>query len=93
MPSKSWKQARMMAKAAADEEYASKRGVPQHVAQDFNREDLEAGIFFDPRGNLIAEAEGPQAEAQAVIYNREFHERLAAQNAEDEARGMTGQGG
>lgn len=50
--SKSWRQARMMARAAGDAEYAAQRGVPQETAQEFHDADLEAGIFFQ-NGELI----------------------------------------
>jgi hypothetical protein len=39
MPSKSPKQARMMAGAAHNPAFAKKVGVPQSVAQDFNQAD------------------------------------------------------
>lgn len=39
MPSKSLKQARMMAAAAHDPEFAKKAGVPQDVAKDYNQSD------------------------------------------------------
>lgn len=39
MPSKSAKQARMMAAAAHDEKFADKVGVPQKVAREFNEAD------------------------------------------------------
>ena len=39
MPSKSKKQARMMAAAAHDKAFADKIGVPQDVARDFYRAD------------------------------------------------------
>lgn len=39
MPSKSPAQARLMAAAAHNPEFAKKAGVPQSVAKDFNRAD------------------------------------------------------
>lgn len=39
MPSKSPEQARLMAAAAHDPEFAKKVGVPQSVAREFNQED------------------------------------------------------
>lgn len=39
MPSKSAKQARMMAAAAHDPAFAKKVGVPQSVAKEFNQAD------------------------------------------------------
>ena len=39
MPSKSLKQARLMAAAAHDSKFAKKVGVPQKVAKEFNQAD------------------------------------------------------
>jgi hypothetical protein len=44
MPSKSAKQARMMAAAAHDPKFAKKVGVPVSVAQEFNEADKGTGI-------------------------------------------------
>lgn len=63
MPSKSWRQARLMAKAAADPDYAEERNIPQHVAQEFTDDDRRNMVYFDDRGNLISEAEAPAREA------------------------------
>lgn len=41
MPSKTKKQARTMAAAAHDPEFAKKVGIPQGVAKDFNRADAQ----------------------------------------------------
>lgn len=45
MPSKSKKQARLMAAAAHDPEFAKKAGVPQSVAKEFNAADAKTGIL------------------------------------------------
>lgn len=45
MPSKSAKQARMMAAAAHNPAFAKKVGVPQSVAREFNKADAGAGIL------------------------------------------------
>lgn len=45
MPSKSKKQARLMAAAAHNPEFAEKAGVPQKVAKEFNRADKKTGIL------------------------------------------------
>ena len=45
MPSKSAKQARMMAAAAHDPKFAKKVGVPRAVAKEFNRADKGKGIL------------------------------------------------
>jgi len=45
MPSKSSKQARMMAAAAHDPAFAKKVGIKQSVAKDFNRADAGTGII------------------------------------------------
>ena len=45
MPSKSAKQARLMAAAAHDPEFAKKVGVPQSVAKEFNQADKGTGIL------------------------------------------------
>lgn len=41
MPSKSKKQARFMAAAAHNSEFAKKVGIPQSVAKEFNKEDTK----------------------------------------------------
>jgi hypothetical protein len=45
MPSKSPKQARMMAAAAHDPKFAKKVGVPPTVAKEFNKADAKTGIL------------------------------------------------
>lgn len=45
MPSKSLKQARMMAGAAHSRAFAKKVGVPISVAKDFNKADAKTGIL------------------------------------------------
>ena len=59
MPSKTPKQARTMAAAAHDPEFAAKMGIPQDVARDFNLADKGgtlrkqkhmAGLIRKPRG-------------------------------------------
>jgi len=45
MPSVSRKQARMMAAAAHDKQFAKKVGVPQSVAMEFNAADAGTGIL------------------------------------------------
>lgn len=45
MPSKSAKQARMMAAAAHNPKFAKKVGVPQKVAKEFNQADKGKGIL------------------------------------------------
>jgi hypothetical protein len=45
MPSKSAPQARMMAGAANNPAFASKVGVPQAVAKEFNMADAKTGIL------------------------------------------------
>lgn len=45
MPSKSAAQARMMAAAAHNPEFAKKVGVPQSVAKDFNAADKGGGLL------------------------------------------------
>lgn len=47
MPSRSPKQARMMAAAAHDPAFAKKVGVPQKVAREFNRADTGTGTLHD----------------------------------------------
>jgi hypothetical protein len=49
MPSKSPKQARMMAGAAHDPKFAKKVGVPMGVAQEFNQADAKTGILRKKR--------------------------------------------
>ena len=45
MPSKSGKQARLMAAAAHDPKFAKRTGVSQKVAKEFNRADKGTGIL------------------------------------------------
>ena len=45
MPSKSKRQAQLMAAAAHDPEFAKSAGVPQSVAKEFNAADKKAGIL------------------------------------------------
>ncbi len=49
MPSKSKKQARTMAAAAHNPEFASKVGIPQKVAKKFNKADAGTGILKGKR--------------------------------------------
>jgi hypothetical protein len=49
MPSKSKKQARMMAAAAHDPKFAKKVGVPASVAREFNQADKGTGILKGAR--------------------------------------------
>ena len=45
MPSKSTKQARLMAAAAHDPKFAKEVGIPQSVAKEFNQMDKSTGIL------------------------------------------------
>jgi hypothetical protein len=45
MPSKSPKQARLMAAAAHDPAFAKRAGVPVKVAREFNQADAKAGTL------------------------------------------------
>lgn len=45
MPSKTRKQARMMAMAAHDPNAAKRLDVPQSVARDFNKSDRKTGLL------------------------------------------------
>ncbi len=45
MPSKSKKQARLMAAAAHDPKFAKEVGIPQSVAKEFNQMDKRTGIL------------------------------------------------
>ncbi len=49
MPSKSPKQARMMAAAAHNPKFAKKVGVPPGVAKEFNKADKGTGILRKKR--------------------------------------------
>ena len=49
MPSKSPKQARLMAAAAHDPKFAKKVGVPPKVARDFNQADKGTGMIRKPK--------------------------------------------
>lgn len=50
MPSKSPKQARLMAAAAHNPAFAKKAGVPKKVAKEFNAADKGSGIFRKKKG-------------------------------------------
>jgi hypothetical protein len=59
MPSKSMKQARLMAAAAHSKEFAKKVGVPMKVAKEFNQEDkgsklLKKAMKSKPKRGLLA---------------------------------------
>lgn len=59
MPSKSAKQARLMAAAAHDPAFAKKVGVPSKVAKEFNKADkgtklLSRAMKKKPKGGLLA---------------------------------------
>jgi len=59
MPSKSKKQARLMAAAAHDPAFAKKVGVPMKVAKEFNKADkgtklLSRAMKKKPKGGLLA---------------------------------------
>lgn len=59
MPSKSAKQARLMAAAAHDPEFAERVGVPMKVAKEFNKADkdgklLKKAMRKKPKGGLLA---------------------------------------
>lgn len=45
MPSKSPKQARLMAAAAHNPQFAKRAGVPPSVAREFNQADAKTGIL------------------------------------------------
>jgi hypothetical protein len=45
MGSKTHKQARTMAGAAHDQEYAKRMGIPQKVAREYNRRDAKSGMI------------------------------------------------
>ncbi len=49
MPSKSAKQAQLMAAAAHDPKFAKRVGVPVSVAKEFNRADAGTGILSHKR--------------------------------------------
>ena len=46
MPSKSKKQARLMAAVAHNPKFAAKVGIPQSVGEEFNQADERKGKFF-----------------------------------------------
>jgi hypothetical protein len=52
MPSKSPKQARLMAAAAHNHSFARKVGVPQKVAKEFNSADKGTGILRKKKKGL-----------------------------------------
>lgn len=54
MPSKSKKQARLMAAAAHNPKFAKKVGVPQRVAKEFNSADAGTGILKGKRKKKAA---------------------------------------
>jgi hypothetical protein len=59
MPSKTRKQARLMAAAAHDPKFAKRAGVPVKVAKEFNREDAGSGILgVGKRGGRLPPSKG-----------------------------------
>jgi len=54
MPSKSPKQARLMAAAAHSPEFAKKTGVPMKVAKEFNKADARRGMLSKAMDELEA---------------------------------------
>ncbi len=59
MPSKTARQARLMAAAAHDPAFAKKVGVPMKVAKEFNKADkggklLKKAMRKKPKGGLLA---------------------------------------
>jgi hypothetical protein len=54
MPSKSASQARLMAAAAHDPDFAKKAGVPVEVAKEFNKADAKSGILKKKRAPQTA---------------------------------------
>jgi hypothetical protein len=54
MPSKSKKQARLMAAAAHDPEFAERVGVPRKVAKEFNKADKKSGRLKKAMRGLLA---------------------------------------
>jgi hypothetical protein len=55
MPSKSPKQARLMAAAAHSPEFAKKTGVPMKVAKEFNKADSRRGMLSKAMDDLESE--------------------------------------
>ena len=55
--SKTWKQAKTMARVLVDEEYAAEKGLPVNVAKLFHDEDLKEMLFFDEHGELRPDPE------------------------------------
>ena len=54
MPSKTPKQARTMAAAAHDPDFARRMGIPQSVAKKYNRADAGTGIIKPKRKRKIS---------------------------------------
>lgn len=55
MPSSSFRQARMMARAAADPAYAEERHISPDAAREFHEADKTDGRFVNPDGSLKEE--------------------------------------
>lgn len=49
MPSKTPKQARLMAAVAHSKDFAKKVGIPQKVGRDFNKADKGKGLLSSPK--------------------------------------------
>ena len=64
MPSKSFRQARMMAGAAHDPVFAKKVGIPMKVAKDFNRADDKSGFL-----SSAMRAKGPAYQEGGKVSN------------------------
>lgn len=58
MPSKTPKQARTMAAAAHNPQFAKKVGIPQSVAKEFNQADAGTGILRKKGGQFHKKSAG-----------------------------------
>lgn len=67
MPSVSSKQARFMAAAAHNKDFAKKAGIPQSVAKEFN--DADSGKS-NPQENIIDKNEASKADVKAKLKKK-----------------------
>ncbi len=73
MPSKSKKQARLMAGVAHDPKFARKVDIPQKVGKEFNQADADTGILRGRRGKGAPKRK--RARGPKIMSDAEFGAR------------------
>lgn len=73
MPSKTCKQAKLMAAAAHNKKIAKKRGIPQKVAKEYNKADKKSGKLkrcYESELKFVAKGSGVITECLKVISKK-----------------------